>query len=357
VIAFLPSGRQALREVFQSNWTTLEDNLRSNITGFLMSLVSVVISTFNSEPYLRQTLESVFNQTVLPSEIIISDDCSRDNTCELVKSIAKDSPVQIRLIESSEPSGGPSRPLNIGIAAAIGKYIAPFDHDDLMGKDKIALQVEALESRPECILAIGRFSVVGRDPNDLTELWSVSQFEELIPYLDESKDFSVVESSVAFPPLLRRNYAATSSNYCFSKERWHQLGGFNENINICNDLEFMLRATLKGPIAVIHKHLFEYRISASSLLRKDVTRSLLEATMVRLRAASLAPELAGSELEALRYSAMMLGTATLRKGDFNGFQAMVETMIRYRGASTINRTVKNKVRRLKRISEPSGKLE
>jgi glycosyltransferase involved in cell wall biosynthesis len=314
-----------------------------------MSSVSVVIPTFNSEKYLCQTLESVFEQSLRPSEIVIADDCSQDKTRELVQSIAKNSPVPIKLIECAERFGGPSRPLNIGITAATGMYIVPFDHDDLMKKDKIALQVESLKSRPDCVLAIGRFSVVGREPDNLSDLWSVSQFEELLPYLDESECFSVIESRVAFPPLLRRNYA-TTSNYCFSKERWHELGGFNENVMICNDLDFMLRATLKGPIAVLHKHLFEYRISPSSLLRKDVTRSLLEATMVRLRAASSAPELAGTELESLRYSAMMLGTATLRKGDLNGFHAMVETMIRYRGASMINQTIRNKTRSLRNFS-------
>lgn len=317
----------------------------------LMSSTSVVIPTYNCESYLRETLESVFNQTILPTEIIISDDCSRDNTCDLVASLAKESPIPIRIIEAAENSGGSSRPLNLGIDAAIGKYIVPLDHDDLMDKDRIALQVEALETYPECILAIGRFLVIGRESNAVDGLWSVPQFAEFLHVFDESKVFSVLESEIAFPPLLKRNYAASTSNFCFSKQRWRELGGFNEKVFRCPDLDFMLRATLKGPIAVVHREIFQYRVSKNSLLRKDVTRSLLETTMVRLRAASAEPALAGAELEVLRYSAMMLGTALLRKGDFNGFHAMVETVIRYRGASTINRTVRNKARRIKRSND------
>lgn len=318
-----------------------------------MSTASVVITTFNSESFLRQTLESVFNQTLRPSDIIIVDDCSLDGTRELARSIAKNSPVPIKLIALTENSGGPSLPFNKGIEAATGTYIFPFDHDDLMLPEKLAVQVATLEKRPDCIVAIGRFSVIGRDRNDLSELWGVPQFDELSGYFDESQSFSVIEPHLAFPPLLRRNYCAGTSNYCFTKQHWRELGGFNEKVFTCSDLDFMLRATLKGPLAVIHSHLFEYRISSSSLLRKDVARSLLEATMVRLRAASLVPELAGDELEALRYSAMMFGTATLRKGDFSGFHAMVETMIRHRGALTIRNTVRNKTRRL---TKPGAKM-
>jgi glycosyltransferase involved in cell wall biosynthesis len=328
------------------------------MTGFLMPSVSVVISTYNSEPYLRQTLESVFNQTLRPSEIVIVDDCSPDNTRELVKNIADESPVPIRLIEIAEHFGGPSRPLNVGIDAAIGKYIVPFDHDDLMKVDKIALQVEALETHPECMISIGHFSVIGREFNDVSDLWGVSQFAEFSHLFDKSKLLTVIEPEIAFPPLLRRNYAVSTSNFCFLKERWREVGRFNEEISHALDLDFMLRLTLQGPIAIIHKHLFEYRISPTSHLRKDVTRSFLEATMARLRAAFLAPEFAGSELEALRYSALMLGTATLRKGDFTGFHAMVETMIRYRGALTIKQTVKNKARRLTKFkNHHRGKSE
>ena len=320
-----------------------------------MISTSVVIPTYNGESHLRQTLESVFNQTVCPTEIIISDDGSRDNTCDLVTSLAKGSPIPIRLVEGKENSGGSSRPLNLGIEVANGKYIVPLDHDDLMDKERIALQVEALETYPECTLAIGRFSVIGRQSDDLSELWPVSQFVEFAHVFDESKIFSVIEREIAFPPLLRRNYAASTSNLCFSKERWRELGGFNEKIFTCPDLDFMLRATLKGPIAIVHRQLFQYRISPNSLLRKDVTRSLLEATMVRLRAASAEPSLAGDELKALRHSAMMLGTAVLRKGDLSGFHAMVETMVRYQGASTVRQTVRNKARRFRESkSEPSG---
>ncbi|PYS72856.1 MAG: hypothetical protein DMF69_06490 [Acidobacteria bacterium] len=319
-----------------------------------MISTSVVIPTYNCESYLRQTLESVFNQTVSPNEIIVSDDCSRDNTCDLVASLATDSPIPIRLVKGTENSGGSSRPLNLGIEVAQGDYILPLDHDDLMNKERIELQVGALETCPQCILAIGRFSVIGHQPNDVSELWPVSQFGEFSHVFDETKVFSVLGSEIAFPPLLRRNYAASTSNFCFSKARWRELGGFNEKVFTCPDLDFMLRATLKGPIAVVHRQLFQYRISQSSLLRKDVTGSLLEATMVRLRAASAEPALAGDEIEALRYSAMMLGTAVLRKGDFSGFHAMVETMVKHGGASTLGQTVRNKARRFKASnSEPS----
>ena len=309
---------------------------------------SIVIPTYNAQACIEETLVSVFRQTVPPAEVVVVDDCSTDNTRDVVTSIAREAPVPVRLVDLPKNSGGPSRPYNIGIEEAQHDLILLLDQDDLMCPKRVELQTATLSECPECTLAIGRFSIIGCPPDDLSLLWKVSQFEEFNEHIDEKAAFSVLESKIAFPPLLKRNYSGSSSNFAFSKKRWREFGlFFDEKAVICNDLAAMLRAAAAGPIAIINERLFQYRWSPQSLFRRDLTQSLLDATMVRLRAASANPHLAGDELHALRYSALMLATAVLRKGNFGGVKTMAETMILHRGTTVVTKSIDKRIRRMK----------
>jgi glycosyltransferase involved in cell wall biosynthesis len=311
-----------------------------------MSTASVVISTYNGAAFLAETLNSVFLQTERPSEILIVDDCSTDETVSIAESLARESPVPLRVISLPTNSGGPSRPLNTGINAAKGEVILLLDQDDTMRPRRIELQVRTLEACPQCSVAIGGVAVMGCEEGDLTPIWPVPQFEELAEHLDKSAEFSIVESKVAFAPLLRRCYAASTSNLGFTRKWWRVIGEFDEKMRTSNDLDFMLRATLAAPIAIINATLFDYRWSPESLLHSDVKASLLESTMVRLRAASGRPEWAGKELEALRHSALKTAAAMMRRGEVSGARAMAETFARHNGVLTLKQTLKNKAGRL-----------
>ena len=304
--------------------------------------ISVVIPTYNGSEFICEALESVLEQNSLSDEIIVVDDGSSDNTCDLVNEVARKSTIPIRLTVLNQNSGGPSRPLNVGIGLAKGEVIFLLDQDDRMRPRKIELQLRTLRSQPDCVLAIGGLSIIDREEGDVSPLWSVPQFDGLLNHFDTSSTGSIIESKTAFVPLLRRNYAASCSNFCFTKETWKAIGKFNEKIKTCCDLDFILRATLAGPIAIINEALFDYRCRNSSLLRRNVLRSSLEATMVRLRAATAKPEWAGDEIHALRYSAFELAVASIRNGEFAGIKAIVETLREHEGILTIQRTIRNK---------------
>src|SRR5271155_1292358 len=105
--------------------------------------ISVVIPTYNCASLITETLQSVFAQSILPCEIVVVDDASIDGTAKAVAAIAKSSPVQIRLIELPQNSGGPARPLNIGVESAKGDLIATLDQDDGMPPSRLAAQEAA----------------------------------------------------------------------------------------------------------------------------------------------------------------------------------------------------------------------
>lgn len=106
-------------------------------------LVSVIIRTFERPNLLKKAIESVLNQTFKKFELIVIDDCSSDNTPEVVKAYANEDK-RIRYIRN-KVNIGHINTLNKAINAANGKYIALLDDDDVWLPQKLELQVSKME--------------------------------------------------------------------------------------------------------------------------------------------------------------------------------------------------------------------
>jgi len=110
-----------------------------------MSLVSVIIPTYNRAHLIGRAIESVLSQTYDCFEIVIVDDASTDGTERVIKHYTDK---RIRYIRSDKNMGlGAAR--NIGIESARGKYIAFLDDDDLFEPRKLDVQVPILDNNPE----------------------------------------------------------------------------------------------------------------------------------------------------------------------------------------------------------------
>ncbi len=90
-------------------------------------LISVILPTYNGEKYIAETLESVLNQTHKNLEIIITDDCSKDKTVEIIKSY---NDARIKLYEN-ENNLGIANNTNKALSLATGEFIMMQDHDDI----------------------------------------------------------------------------------------------------------------------------------------------------------------------------------------------------------------------------------
>lgn len=102
-------------------------------------LVSIITPAYNCEKYIGQTIESVISQTYQNWEMIITNDCSTDNTEQIVIEYAKQDH-RIKLVKLSENSGA-AIARNTGMSKAQGQYIAFLDADDLWKPKKLELQI------------------------------------------------------------------------------------------------------------------------------------------------------------------------------------------------------------------------
>lgn len=109
-------------------------------------LVSILVPNYNYARYIGETLDSAIEQTYPHFEVIVCDDGSKDNSCEIVESyVRKDS--RIRLI--SKKNGGVANALNVAYNQSRGQIICILDADDIWMSDKLLRVVELYKSQPQ----------------------------------------------------------------------------------------------------------------------------------------------------------------------------------------------------------------
>ncbi len=108
-------------------------------------LISVVLPVYNVENYIGEAIESILQQTIQDFEILIIDDCSTDNTLDVVRAYDDE---RIKIITKA-CNKGLIDSLNIGFELAKGKYIARMDGDDISNLKRFEKQLYILENNPD----------------------------------------------------------------------------------------------------------------------------------------------------------------------------------------------------------------
>ncbi len=124
-----------------------------------MPLASIIIPTYNSEKFIESCINAAQNQTVDDIEIIISDNCSTDNTINIAKEINKSDP-RIRIYQNSE-NIGPVANWRSGISKSTSKYSKLQFSDDLLGQDFLESTIPQL-IYPQCSMAISP-AIIGHE--------------------------------------------------------------------------------------------------------------------------------------------------------------------------------------------------
>lgn len=102
-------------------------------------LITVVMPNYNGHRFVEQAIDSVLNQTYPNFELLVVDDCSKDDSLQLIQQKAK-SDDRIRVI-ALEHNAGVANARNVGIKEAKGEFIALLDNDDLWTDDKLERQL------------------------------------------------------------------------------------------------------------------------------------------------------------------------------------------------------------------------
>jgi len=206
--------------------------------------ISVVIPAYNAQPFLSRAIESALSQTVAPTEILVIDDGSSDDTFKIASAFR--APVKA----FKKANGGPASARNLGIQHAQSDWIALLDADDAWLPDKLEEQIKLLNSD----VALIHSSARGR-PN-------------------------CISPETTFTQLWRRNCILNSS-VLLRREVFVQVGGFDEDPALIGveDYNLWLRiAAADWKIRCSPKELCIYTPGATSLSRQILRFAAAELT-------------------------------------------------------------------------------
>lgn len=222
-----------------------------------IDLVSIVVITYNSSDTVLETLESIYKQTYSKLELIISDDCSSDNTIKIVRDWIKSRKKRFAYcgLSVSKKNGGVVYNCNKGLRRAKGKYIKEMSADDVLKDTYIENCVKYLKQH-SVQLMYTKAQCFG-NPRLCKEMERVLKNAYVVlgrQNQEEIKNF-----------MLRETIAPTTSIF-FTKELYEKMGGYDMRFPFWEDGPFLTKVVDQGiAIGFLDQVEIYYRNSSGSL--------------------------------------------------------------------------------------------
>jgi glycosyltransferase involved in cell wall biosynthesis len=231
-----------------------------NLTNLSMK-ASIIVSLYNADNYILDTLESIKSQDYSDIEIIVVDDCSTDNSKQIVLDFRDE---RVRYVGLPLNHGGPSRPRNIGIKHATGDVIFLCDSDDIMLPGKISSTMAVFTNDPLVTFVHSNFQKI--DENgfcfDSDPLSQYHNFKQSISHVSDNLYTLPLEQTLK--QLLTANFVGTSS-VAMKRSLVEMVGRFDESIDNGDDFDYWLRASELTPFTFIDRPFHQYRIHEGSI--------------------------------------------------------------------------------------------
>ncbi|HSY84814.1 MAG TPA: glycosyltransferase family 2 protein [Gemmatimonadaceae bacterium] len=256
--------------------------------------ISVVIPTYNRAALLRRAVDSALAQTVRPTEILIVDDGSTDDTAAVASTL----PAPVRYIAT--PNGGVARARNTGIGAAQGDWIALLDSDDEWEPEKLATQFAALDAAPNARWSITGCTLIDGDGRVRPGRQS---WDATFPVFAEIHDSPAEYFGRALQPLgpdtytgdlyetLFRGNVVLPSSALIHRSVFEKCGMFDPQFRYAEETQFFHRVAAEFPVVVLLARLVRYRVAQSGSLTSSAnTQKLIANALLSLNhAATLRP--------------------------------------------------------------------
>ena len=202
-----------------------------------MPTVSVIIPTYNRALIIKDAIQSVLNQTYSDYEIIVVDDGSTDNTNNVINDFRSRSEKVHYIYQENK---GRSAARNLGIRAARGDYVAFLDSDDMFLPEKLPVQVMALENNLDFGMV---FSHVLRMDEHGNILHDISHGREKLTGWIYPELLFIKKNIITIPSVMVR------------KRVLNEIGGFDETMHICEDLDLWRRIAMSHQILQMNEPL------------------------------------------------------------------------------------------------------
>ena len=216
-----------------------------------MKKVSILMPMYNSEKYIKESINSILNQEYKNFELIIVDDGSIDSSIEIVKEY-NDS--RIKLYENIENKGLPYT-RNKLLSLATGEYIALLDSDDIALKNRIKAQVEFLEKNKNIDIVGSSAIIFGK--------YKIEKASKVITGIDDIKCNLMFGNCMLNSTIMMRKEFIEKNNLLYRKE-----------CIVCQDYSFFVDAALVGNIENMNISTIKYRTGHENITKKSKTKNI-----------------------------------------------------------------------------------
>ncbi len=218
-----------------------------------MPLISVVMASYNHQEFISDTIASVLNQTFEDLELVIVEDCSTDNSREIIEAYRKND-ARVRAVFHSE-NRGIAKTFNDGLDEAAGKFVAIIGSDDLWVEDKLEKQMEVLRENENVVVHSGAVTIDAAG-NPIER-----------PAEEKRSNRKREKSGNVFRELLTGNFVCGSS-IVFKKSNLDGIR-FDEQYRYVNDYKFTLELARKCEFHFMQEALVKYRVHGGNTTLKD----------------------------------------------------------------------------------------
>ena len=237
-------------------------------------MISCILPTYNGEKYIKESIESILNQTYTNWELIVIDDCSTDATPEILKELSNEND-KIKVYRNEKNEKLP-RSLNDGFAHAIGDYLTWTSDDNIYKKNAFEVMRKELVDNPSVGFVFSRMD-----------------------YIDERGN--VTGQSEIHTDLKRLKYAnIIGASFMYRYDVYKRIGEYNPEKFLVEDYDYWLRISRVFPISYIADSLYYYRQHAGSLTSTKFRQAVLQ--NVKLLEETLEVEDLSADLLAIMYA-------------------------------------------------------
>ena len=230
--------------------------------GYCQDTVSIVIITYNQSKYIFDTLESTRLQTYQNIELIISDDCSTDDTVEICTAWLKKNSKRFfntKIIISPQNTGTAIN-CNRGVNASTGKWIKLLAGDDSLPPESVAEYIDFMTIE-KCNICCCKLKLFGEDQNFIKKTEP-----------DYNKFYTMIDKNFKYQKKMNaRELFIPGPGLFFLKNLFDTVNGFDEKYPFAEEWPFTTKILNSGnKIFLLDKYLYNYRIHAGSLCRNEL---------------------------------------------------------------------------------------
>ncbi|MDD5552969.1 MAG: glycosyltransferase [Candidatus Omnitrophica bacterium] len=217
-------------------------------------LVSIVLPTYNGSRYIRQSIESCLGQTYENLELIIVDDCSTDNTMDIIKSYGDG---RVRIVRHEKNMRLPES-LNTGFSLSKGRYLTWTSDDNCYAKDAIKSMLGYLQSKKADFVYCDYFILEG------------SSFEA-------AKRVSIPDTATF------RELNFVRACFLYSRDVKEAVGKYSPEAELSEDYDYWIRVSKKFILNHLKEPLYYYRVHPQALYTRRYWEQEAVKCLVRFR--------------------------------------------------------------------------